>query len=158
MAIAIELTRGKTALVDNKFSWLAGMNWYAAFQRGRWYAMRTVRKDGKRTAEYLHHHVLPKKEGKDVDHKSGDTLDDRRKNLRYLSRTGNNANRKKSDGLTSQFKGVCWSRSHKKWAAQIQAFKVHYNLGFFFNEFEAAAAYNEAAQKFFGSAARLNVL
>lgn len=159
-AIAIPLTQGKVALVDSDiFPEVSSVRWTASRSGDglRWYAFRTRGYAGKKQKhEWLHHRVLPKRRGWDVDHRDGDGLNCTRKNLRYAPRWGNNANQRKQENRSSQFKGVTWDKDHQCWRAQIQAFKRHYYLGLFKREAQAARRYNQAAQKHFGNFARLN--
>lgn len=156
--VEIPLTQGKVALIDAKDgARITCYKWYACFQRGRWYAMRRKgTKAGRQVNQYLHHLILPPIPGKEVDHKFGNGLDNRRKHLRYFTRRQNNANRRKSSGLSSRYKGVTWDKQHARWRAQIQNFKKHLYLGLFKSERAAARAYDRAARRFFGLAAKPN--
>jgi hypothetical protein len=97
-----------------------------------------------------------------VDHRNGNTLDNRKQNLRVTDKVGNGQNRKKTAGFrgsdcTSRYKGVSWKKSNKKWQAFICVDRKNRALGIFSSEEEAAQAYNAAAEKYFGAYARLNV-
>ena len=95
----------------------------------------------------------------EIDHINGDRLDNRRENLRVVTREENQANRKKMRSY-SRYKGVFVERRFKtlRWRAKIQVNgRVHY-LGVFDTEIQAAKAYNEAALRFSGSYARINVI
>jgi len=48
---------------------------------------------------------------------------------------------------TSQFLGVCWHKTCKKWLATISIYDRKKILGYFDDELEAARCYNEAAKK-----------
>jgi hypothetical protein len=50
---------------------------------------------------------------------------------------------------------VCWSNHHKKWKATIRKHGKQYNLGFFSEKEEAAAAYARAAKEHFGEFAKV---
>ena len=156
----IPLTQGKVALVDDEdYERLSAFNWFACFQRGRWYAMRrrgTFR--GRQKNEYLHHRVLAKRVGLDVDHIDRNGLDCRRSNLRYAPRWGNNANQRKQSGTSSKFKGVTWDAGCKKWRAQIKFGGRRRYLGVFVVETLAARAYDAEAKALFGEFARLNFI
>lgn len=90
---------------------------------------------------------------REVDHRNGDGLDNRRENLRPATHQQNCCNRKKkSDGITSKFKGVSYKKSHNKWVVQLNGKHV----GIFDNELQAAGAYNLAALAEHGEFALLN--
>lgn len=91
-----------------------------------------------------------------VDHKNCDGLDNRRTNLRLASKSQNNANQRKQDGKSSQYKGVFWNKLVGKWAASIKVDQNKINLGVFQLESDAANAYNLAAIEYFGEFARIN--
>lgn len=92
-----------------------------------------------------------------IDHKDGDGLNCRRRNMRVATRAQNSANSRKRRGKTSsQYKGVFPGRRGKKWTAKIAVSGKQRHLGTFESEQDAAMAYNEAAREAFGEFARLN--
>lgn len=101
---------------------------------------------------YMHRLImgLSSRDTRIVDHVNRRTWDNRRDNLRIVSRSENAlnspANRKKriappADRIKSAFKGVHWRHENAKWGA---AFRGKY-LGIFDHELDAARAYNDAA-------------
>jgi AP2-like factor, euAP2 lineage len=58
--------------------------------------------------------------------------------------------------LTSKYLGVCWYKRTKRWKGKIVQDGKQFHLGYFFDEIEAARAYDEAAKKLFGDEAQLN--
>lgn len=102
---------------------------------------------------FLTHGYWPK----EIDHIDGNRSNNQLCNLREVTRRENQRN-SESRGKTSKFKGVSWSTSRKKWAVYIHDGTKGINLGRFEDEFEAARAYNEAAEAIFGQFARLNEL
>lgn len=94
--VEINLTKGLKAKVSVEDAHLANRNWQAYPHRsGTYYAMGKVGLGGKRQKTInLHRTVvgmIPK--GMHVDHINGDTLDNRRENLRVVGRDVNNRNR-----------------------------------------------------------------
>lgn len=96
-----------------------------------------------------------------VDHIDGDGLNNRRSNLRLVTRAQNN--RKSNSVLPrhnkSGFRGVCLEKSSKKWCAFIRTADVNRKqtrIGRFKTAEEAARAYDQAAKKFHGEFATLN--
>ncbi len=96
-----------------------------------------------------------------VAHLNGDPLDCRRANLlvRTKSERGQAARKiktKNGQPTSSRYKGVTWDQKRGKWAARIQAEGKGQHLGRFNDEIAAAAAYDEAARKYFGEHAYQN--
>lgn len=109
-----------------------------------------------RRIEYLHRAIMSAPLGVSVDHINGDTLDNRKSNLRLATSSENGANVPKREGTSSRFKGVCWDKNGHRWKAHIgyQGKRVH--LGYFVDEEEAARAYDRVARTLFGEFARTN--
>lgn len=153
----IQLTQGKVALVDDEdFESVNQFKWYAQNKRGSFYAARK----SSETAEIMHRFLLKPPSGMVIDHIDGNSLNNQRKNLRIVTPRQNSLNRRKGKGATtSKFKGVNWDKFRKRWVAQIRVFKKHpKRIGVFLSEIEAALAYNEAAIKYHGEFARLNII
>lgn len=82
----------------------------------------------------------------EVDHIRGSktTNDNRRYNLRIVTRVENQMNRKKQSNNTSGIVGVWYDRKANKWAAEIQAYGRKYRLGRYKTINEAAEVRKEA--------------
>jgi len=87
---------------------------------------------------YLHHLILPHISGKVVDHINGNTLDNRKENLRYLAHWENIHNRDKQKNNTSGFIGVRWCHSSKGYQSSIQIRGKRIHFGTFKTAEEAA--------------------
>lgn len=111
------------------------------------YAARSTR-----TGRHLMHRmVLGYPDGRlHIDHVNGDGLDNRKLNLRTASWSQNMANSHKKMAASSRFKGVCWMKDRRKWAAYISPNRRRIHLGFFVLEEDAARAYDAAAAIYFG--------
>lgn len=123
---------------------------WAMNQKG--YAERT--RQGK-----LHRFLLAAPKGALVDHKNGDRLDNRRRNLRLCGNAESLRNRGKlrpGGKSASPFKGVSFFRAEQRWAARISVDGKRIFLGYFENDADAARAYDAAAIKHHGTFARLN--
>lgn len=91
-----------------------------------------------------------------VDHKNQNGLDNQRSNLRYATYAQNLQNRRKHKVGSSKFKGV--SLKHGRWCARLTKNGCTIQLGDFDTPEKAAKAYNEAAIRYFGEFASLNLL
>lgn len=153
----IELTQGKVALVDdadfravNQFKWYAWRGNQKSF-----YAARNQKTPAGWRPILLHTFILPA--AKEVHHKNGDSLDNRRRNLRSVSHAENMRGiRRKASSATSRFRGVYWHQAAKKWAAVIEKARRRQHLGLYVSERDAAHAYDAAAKELFGEFASPN--
>ena len=91
--------------------------------------------------------------GHHIDHINGNKLDNRRENLRVVSASVNQANRKRlNKNNTSGMRGVSFTAhsAKKPWKAQIMANKKQIYLGLFATKKEAIAARVAAEVKYYG--------
>lgn len=149
----LPLTRGLLAIVDDDvYKWASIEHWHANFpeKNGKPYA-----RNG--SGVYLHKKILGLPAVSQGDHRDGNTLDCRRKNLRIATPAQNAQGfKKKRDGLTSRFRGVRWNKLRRSWSAQITFKYKAMHLGVFASEVAAAFAYDEAAKRHFKEFAHLN--
>ena len=122
-----------------------GGKWCVVIKRGRPYFQKRL--PGNKLVE-LHRWLMGEPKGKYVDHISGDTLDNRRSNLRVCSNAANIRNGKIRTNNTTGVTGVRQPRG-KKWEARI---RVNYKiiiLGFFDKFEDAVNARKQAEKKYF---------
>lgn len=163
-AVEIPLLRGGTAIISSvDLALVSGFRWYG-FRRsgtgrtGQRYQYADVVVAAKVSGKmlYLHRHIVGAPKGMVVDHINGNTLDNRRENLRICTRKQNSANTKRHSRNKSGFKGVCWCKDHQAWKAQLHTQNKSIFLGRFSTPELAALAYDVAARAQFGEFARLN--
>ena len=166
MVKKIKLTQGKYALVDDedypkvsKYKWCAYYNPHTK----SYYAIRNTKINEKWTSQRMHRFILGVTDPNiQVDHIiSGNTLDNRKSNLRVVTHNQNMWNQRKpklyaGKPTSSIYKGVSWNKKAKKWKAEIKVNNKYFYLGLYKNEKDAALAYNKAARKYFGKYALLN--
>ncbi|MDQ1146060.1 hypothetical protein QE429_002887 [Bacillus sp. SORGH_AS 510] len=94
-----------------------GYTWHYYQGNGEPYIVNTiVEEDGKRKRVYLHRIVNDCPEDKVVDHINHDTLDNRKSNLRNVSISANQQNRKGANkNSLSGIRNVNWDKTHKDW-------------------------------------------
>ena len=158
----IQLTQGKVARVDDSdFESLSLHKWYAAknTHTGKHYAWRGDYALGRKRRKTVHMSKTVLGCTGMVDHINGNTLDNRRSNLRECTNQQNSFNKRKTtkqNGAATQFKGVCWHKRLKKWQANICVNYRKVHIGYFDSPEEAATAYDAAAKRFFGQFAAPN--
>ena len=159
MTIEIPLTQGKVALIDDA-DWplVSEYQWHFVGKSRRGYVGTSSFKfTGRKGILYMHRLLMNAPARVEVDHVNSDGLDNRRANLRLATRAQNMANsRKRLTGSFSQYKGVYWNGIRGKWEAKIGTPPNRKYLGIFFDEKDAAKAYDAAARVWFGEFARLN--
>lgn len=166
--LLVKLTHGYEAIVDTEdFERVSVFKWYPHDSHGRIYAETNLKlPSGKWTMLALHRFVMNchTGDGNVVDHKNGNTLDNRRANLRITTGRGNARNRISSPNIKrGGYKGVSWHKATGKWRVTIAAGSVKKNgksgiihLGLFTDPEKAARAYDMVARKHFGEFAALN--
>lgn len=110
----IPLTKGHWAIVDDEdFPILSQHKWYAAEGQSGTKAVRN------RPVLYMHRFLMQAPKGMEVDHINGNTLDNRRANLRICTRSQNAMNTKVKSTSTTGIKGIGWHKGNKAWRIRI---------------------------------------
>lgn len=150
----IKLTQGYEAIIDDEYANQSLHKWYAAkFKQSCVYAVRHDPKNHDRLIK-LHREIIGAKVGEITDHVNGDTLDNRRSNLRVCTVKDNSRNRGLQKNNRSGFKGI-YRTVNGNYRAQIHVNKKRIVLGHFKTAVAASRAYNIAAKKYFGEFARI---
>jgi hypothetical protein len=154
----IKLTKGFVAMIDDDdYDLLNTHHWYTSISKTHhktnYYACCMH--------EYkymsMHQFIIGKApKGYIVDHKDGNGLNNRRDNLRYVTKSQNAQNMTTKKTGSSKYKGVAYSKFAKKFQAHYMKDYKHYHLGYFNNEIDAAIAYDSAVRIAFGEFARTN--
>ncbi len=152
--VRIPLSPGKFALVANNCAYLGRWKWHTT---ALGYVIRDNRdKTQKAKTILMHRQIMNPPAGLEVDHINHNGLDNRRCNLRNVTRTQNAQNQLPRSGGSSQYKGVHRNKGNKKWTVSIGANGQQYQLGSFHDEIYAALKYDEAARKYHGKFACCN--
>ena len=157
----IKLTQNKIAIVDDEdYPLLSRHSWCLYEKNGLEYAVMSVsglyNKSNKNKSLYMSQIVKSGKRGFFQIHKNKNTLDNRKKNLEYVSTNfrrhiGRIINKNK----TSKYKGVHWYSDHKCWRTQITFNKKRFSKDCS-SEKEAAILYNKKAKELFETYAYQN--
>ena len=153
----IPLTKGYfTKVDDDDFKKFAIYRWFSRGSRNGIRPCRDGHNEGKIVNVSLYRLIMNAPKNMQVDHINGDTLDDRKCNLRLCTASQNSQNRSKEKRNTSGFKGVSWDRRNKKWRAMIGHNNKMYYMGLFTDKIDAAKAYDQKAKELHGEFACLN--
>jgi hypothetical protein len=145
----IPLSQGLVTIVDaTDYEELSQFYWTAHWDsKGRRFYVHS----GHNPTVIMHRMVVGG--GEHTDHINGNSLDNRRANLRPAT-VGQNQFNSKPRG-SREFKGINLTPSNK-WQAEIQINKKKFYLGTFASKRDAILAYNAAATKHYGEFAYLN--
>lgn len=137
---------------------LGAMRWSPIKFGGAYYAVtRKGTSPGGLVSTFMHRLIMDAQPDELIDHANGDGLDNRKANLRRCTRSQNAANALSHRNSSSRFKGVSWAKSKKRWQATITVDYRSIFLGRYVIEEDAARAYDDAAVRYFGEFARLNL-
>jgi hypothetical protein len=156
----IPLTQSQVATVDTAdYKWLNQHKWYATQDRytGAYYAWRKELVGQKWVHISMHDAILGIPPGSKLqgDHiQVGDTLNNRRSNLRIATKSQNCMNRRIYRNNTSGFTGIYHSKINGTYTAYIGVANKHFYLGAFKSLDAAIEARKNGAAKYHGEFAR----
>ena len=87
---------------------------------------------------------------KQIDHINGDTLDNRKQNLRVVTSRQNGLNSSIRKDNTSGVTGVCWDKRRQKWLVRIHENGKEINLGYYSEFDDAVKARKIGEEKYYG--------
>lgn len=159
--VLVPFPNGRRAIVD-LYDWqvfVCKYTWCCHTPGGRPYAIAADPYSDDRTHVHMHRLIVNAPKRTIVDHINGDSLDNRRSNLRITTQRGNNRNRRTlPERRSSQFKGVTFDKRRGTWFARIKVDGKVTHLGCYANEVDAARAYDAAAVSRFGEFAATNAM
>lgn len=155
-SMEIPLTKGFVAIVDAEdYERLSEFHWHAT--SGPWNNTVYAASQSGRTRLRMHRVILGLgPNDPEVDHINRNGLDNRKANLRLVSRRQNALNQSLRRTVTTGFRGASWSKSHGRWWSRIKVAGKTIHLGYFDTAEEAARAYDVAAIKYNGEFAQPN--
>lgn len=152
---AIMLGHSSFTLVDeddyedlNQFFWLKNSNGYVV--------RKVYLGNGRQADERMHRRVMMAPQNMEVDHRFRNRLDNRKSELRICTHIQNSGNARKRIKSKSQYRGVYWEPSGRKWIANGVENYIRVLLGRFVLEADAARAYDRWAYARWGEFAHLN--
>lgn len=156
------LTQGKVALIDDEdFDYLNQWKWFAIKDSNTYYAGRSVKStsgNSRQNIITLHRFIMKCKfgDGKIIDHKDRNGLNNQKSNLRFATYSQNSQNKKSKKNGSSKYLGVSFSKRKKLWEVRIKVNGKNKRIGYFKLEKEAAKVYNREAIIAYNEFANLN--
>jgi hypothetical protein len=143
----VPLTHGYEAIIDAvDVPLVNGRNWQASPQPHSVYAQGM--------GQLMHRVIAGTPEGMETDHIDGNGLNNRRANLRSVTASQNQHNKRMQKNNTSGFKGVHWHIRKRRWVARINLDNTKRHLGYFDTAEAAHAAYCVASKALHGEFGR----
>lgn len=152
----IPLTSGKHTLVDvADLEWLSQWKWHTHLSGEVFYAGR-FQWDGQKNWHISMARLILGLTDSSLyaDHKNGDTLDNRRSNLRVATYVQSLANRRRYKNNVTGFKGVGWDCQRKKYRARLKHGGKTVHSSFHDTPEQAFDAYKHAAVSLHGEFVR----
>ncbi len=154
----VELTQGQATLVDiEDLDKIGEYRWCAAWSpnSSKYYASTEIRDvTGKRKTTSMQRFLTNPPSHLVVDHVDGDSLNNRKINLRICTHAQNLMNRGTPKNNTSGHKGVYFR--DRKYKARIAKDNINYHIGSYNSYEEAVAAHEAAIKEIHGTFSRLS--
>lgn len=160
--ITIQLSKGQETVVEPIDADLKDLRWYAKDSGNTFYAYRGIWEVNRTKQVPMHRIIVSRMLEREllsdefVDHINGNTLDNRRSNLRLVDAQTNTFNTRKHSDNKSGYKGVVYDKANNKWRSEIMHSGKKHWLGRFDTPEEAYEAYCNAAKLLHGEYARLD--
>lgn len=143
---------------DADYLELIKYKWFVVKMPKTFYAVRFIYWGYKQKSIYMHRHILGLTKRNELgDHEDHDGLNNQRSNIRISNHLNNQHNKAPKLGSSSKFVGVHWHKRDKKWQAAIAVNGRQTHLGLFDNEIQAAVVRDNAAKKYYGESAYINI-
>lgn len=155
----IIVLRGYNVIIDDedygrvsKYSWMPRTNAHYGHPESVYFSYHA----GLKGRIMLHRFLVGKSinDGGIVDHINGNTLDNRKCNLRIVTKSQNNQNRSRNIKSTTGYKGVDYHKASGKYRVRICVNHKSISIGYFRDIEKAHAAYCEASKKYHGEYGR----
>lgn len=125
---------------DEEYEYLSKFRWYAKqSSESLFYAVRNS--DKKR----MHRIILNPKSNEIIDHINGDSLDNRKLNLRIVSQKINITNGRLRKNNVSGVQGISFTKRLNKWRSYLNVGNKHYSKHF--SSIEEATLYRKELEK-----------
>lgn len=117
----IQLNKGlKTMVDDEDFEALSRYKWFAQWNGTDYRAKRMSRHNGRRIQIQMYNQIMKPAKGFEVDHINRDTLDNRKSNLRIVTRSQNQKNKGIQKNNKTGMTGVYWVEKTKRWLVRMK--------------------------------------
>lgn len=151
--ITVETIKGRSYKYDkadeelvSQYNWRTPKDGYV-----KEYSEKVVDGNRIRKVVYMHRVIMNAQKGEIVDHINGDTTDNRRSNLRIVSKSINALN-------SPKHKGVYFNAKTKRWNARLTQNKKTKSLGGYATEAEAIAVYKKTKKELLNELPILNTV
>ena len=149
----IKLNKGQTAIIDDEdFEYLSQFKWHADFMKNT-QSFRAVRNNwinGKNSHVKMHREIMGNPTGKQIDHINHNSLDNRKVNLRIVTGSQNQMNRKIQKNNTSGYPGISFHKPTNSWNPTIKVNNKVISLKYFKTLSDAIEVRRAAEEKYFG--------